>query len=118
MFDVQGPYRVGAVFVAASAVLHLIAPIFGGFAPEALTLFVVGLVYLAIAYGLMLGWRWLAYVTFLLMMAGSVIAIASIWSPGPVPSWVYIGIVVADWLAALSLFFALWRNAPAKQAPT
>ena len=116
MTDMRGPYRSGALFVGISAVLHLIAPVFGGFGTDALTLFVVGFVYAAIAYGLLQGYRWLAYVTFLLMMAGSVVAITGIWALGSVPGWIYAGIVVADWLAVFALFAALWRARPAAAA--
>ncbi|MEL6688814.1 MAG: hypothetical protein AAFP28_00730 [Pseudomonadota bacterium] len=116
MTDMRGPYRTGALFVGISAVLHLIAPVFGGFGTDALTLFVVGIVYMAIAYGLLQGYRWLAYLTFLLMMAGSVVAITGIWGLGPVPGWIYAGIVIADWLAVLALFAALWRSRPSVAA--
>lgn len=112
MIDVQGPYRVGATFVGVSALLHLIARVFGGAAPVSLALFAIGLVYVAMAYGLFQGWRWLAYLTFLVMMGGSIAALTQIWALGPVPGWIYAGIVGANWLAVLALFVPLWRSRP------
>lgn len=109
----NGPYRLGALFIAVSAALHVFAFLVGGFSTDALRLIPVGLVYAVIAYGLTRGWRWLAYVAFIAMMIGGTVALGSLWTPSPVPQWWTIAIIAADWLAALALFVSLWRPAPA-----
>ena len=110
MIDARGPYRLGALFVGISAIFHLVAPVFAGFGEEGTALFVVGLIYLAVAYGLMQGFRWLAYLAFIMLMVGSIFAITNIWSLSPVPGWISSAIVITDWLAVLSLFAALWKS--------
>lgn len=110
MTAAKGPYRIGALFIGLSAFFHLIAPLFAGFSADALNLFVAGLVYISVAYGLMHGLRWLAYLAFIVLMGGSIVAITGIWSLGPVPGWIYPAIVITDWMAVLALFAALWRS--------
>ncbi len=112
MIDVQGPYRIGALFVLVSALLHFLAPVLGGFDVRALSLMPVGALYLVVVYGLLRGWRWLAYLAFLGLFVGGIMAMAYVWTPHPVPSWMFIAIIAADWCAALALFAALWRSAP------
>jgi len=109
MTDARSPYRVGAVFLAISAILHLISPVFAGFAGQALGLFAIGVIYLAAAWGLMQRWRWLAYVVFLVLMIGSIAALTGIWALAPVPGWIYASIFFANWAVAVALFIALWR---------
>jgi glycerol-3-phosphate acyltransferase PlsY len=109
MTDVRKPYRLGAVFLAISAILHLMSPLFAGFNGQAPVLFIVGVVYFAAAWGLMRTWRWLAYVVFVVLMIGSVAALLGVWAQAPVPGWIYAGIFIANWGAVLALFFALWR---------
>ena len=112
MIDAKGPYRVGALFVALSGLVHLLALFVSGFASGALMLVPAGIVYLGFAYGLLQGWRWLAYVVFLLMMVGSLVALSSAWTTPSVPTWIYLTIVALDWLTVLALFGALWRSRP------
>ncbi len=107
-----GPYRSGAFFILVSALLNIFAFVAGGFTSDALMLLPVGFFYIAVGYGLLRGWRWLAYVTFFLVMIGGILALAAIWSASAVPGWWYALIVVSDWLSAAALFPALWRAAP------
>lgn len=109
MKDVRSPYRIGAFFLAISALLHLISPIFAGFAGQAPVLFATGIVYLGAAWGLVQNWRWLAYVVFIVLMIGSIAALAGIWALAPVPGWIYATIFISNWIAILALFVALWR---------
>lgn len=111
MSFLNGPYRLGALFIAISAALHVFAFIVGGFSADALRLTPVGLVYALLAFGLTRGWRWLAYVAFIAMMIGGTVALGSLWAPSPVPQWWTLAIIAADWLAAAALFAALWRPA-------
>ena len=112
MVDAKGPFRAGALFIALSGLVHILALLVSGFASEALVLVPVGIVYLGLAYGLLQGWRWLAYVVFILMMVGSLAPLASAWSTPNVPTWIYLTIFVLDWLTVLALFGALWRSRP------
>ena len=112
MIDAKGPFRTGALFVGLSGILHILAPLVSSFASGALILVPAGLFYLVLAYGLLQGWRWLAYVVFLLMMVGSLVALSSAWTTPSVPTWIYLTIVALDWLTVLALFGALWRSRP------
>ena len=112
MTDPRSPYRTGALFVALSAALHLIAPVISLGARDGLMLLPFGIVYLALAWGLMRGWRWLAYVTFLIMLIGISATMTGIWAISPVPPWIYIAIALANACAAVALFVALWRPRP------
>ena len=112
MIDAKGPYRVGALFVALSGLVHLLALFVSGFASGALVLVPAGIVYLGFAYGLLQGWRWLAYVTFLIMLIGISATMTGIWAISPVPPWIYIAIALAHACAVVALFVALWRPRP------
>lgn len=114
--DLRGPYRVGAFFVLISAVLHLLAPLVGGFHPDALILIPIGALYLAVTYGLLRGWRWLAYLSFFGLAIGGIAALNMIWSASPVPFWWYGLIAAADGLGVIGLFVALWKPAPTPEA--
>jgi predicted membrane channel-forming protein YqfA (hemolysin III family) len=113
MVDAKGPFRVGALFVALSAIVHLIAPFVSRFDSLSLALLPAGLIYLAFAYGLLQGWRWLAYLVFIVMMVGGIASLGMAWSSDPIPTWVFLSFVVLDWLAVFALFGALWRSKPA-----
>ncbi|MEJ6403254.1 hypothetical protein [Yoonia sp. 2307UL14-13] len=109
MPSLSGQYGVGAFFVLISALLHLAALVFGGFSTDAIGLGVAGVVYLIIVAGLTRNMRWLAWITFFLVGIGGSVALSYVWADTTVPTWIFIGIVVADWLAALGLFVALWK---------
>ena len=55
MVDAKGPFRTGALFIALSGLVHILALLVSGFASEALVLVPVGIVYLGLAYGLLQG---------------------------------------------------------------
>ncbi len=109
----QGPYQWAIPFLLLSAALHIVAPLISGFVVEALVLALVGVVYGICAFGLSRGMRWLAHVMYLVLFLGGIFALGNIWSVGPVPGWIYLGIVIANALAVLALFGALWRAPPA-----
>ncbi|MGX9355760.1 hypothetical protein ACS3SW_11575 [Roseobacteraceae bacterium S113] len=102
-----GPFRTGSLALVISAVLHFLAPFTGGFNGQTLALVCVGAVYVALAYGLARGWRWLAYISFLVLFAGMIGAIASIWG-GPAPGWLFAAMVVVNFGGIVALFVALW----------
>ena len=101
------------IFVLVSAALHVIAPLLSGFSSEGLFLVPFGLLYGLIAMGLMRNMRWLAWVTFFILMFGGIFAMASAMSAITVPSWIYSFIAAADWAGAACLFGYLWNPKPA-----
>ena len=102
--------RWGANFTALSAGLHLLALPVSRFSADALILLPFALVYAGFAYGLFRGWRWLAYVVFIVLLVGISLAIARIWANGDVPRWIYMGIAGANILSVTTLFVALWKQ--------
>ena len=102
--------RWGAYFTALSAGLHLLALPVSRFSADALILLPFALVYAGFAYGLFRGWRWLAYVVFIVLLVGISLAIARIWANGDVPRWIYMGIAGANILSVTTLFVALWKQ--------
>ena len=75
------------------------------------TMLVIGLVYAAIAFGLRKEWRWLAWITFFVMLAGMIAAYAGAGTG--LHGWWYLAIALIDLVAAILLFGALWRSKPA-----
>ena len=110
MIRSKGALRWGANFVALSAGLHILALIVGGFSAEALRLLSFGIVYAGFVYGLLLGWRWLAYIVFIVLLTGTSLALSNIWAFGDVPGWLYAAIAVANLLSVIALFGALWQT--------
>jgi len=108
----QGPYRWGALFVLISALLHLAAPIVGGFGGMGATLAIIGLIYLGFSYGLARGHRWLAYIVFVVFFIGLSASLGSLTGNGSIPGWIFAGISLANIMALIALFAALWRPAP------
>ncbi|MEL7179838.1 MAG: hypothetical protein AAFN63_08405 [Pseudomonadota bacterium] len=107
MAKAKGAMRWAANFVGISAGLHLLALVLGRFSAEALQLLPFAIVYAGFAYGLLQGWRWLAYISFIALLIGTSLAIVGIWALGDVPGWAYTGIVMANLLSATTLFVAL-----------
>jgi len=68
--------------------------------------------YAAFSFGLINGMRWVGYIAFIVVFIGLSVAIAGIWSTGPIPGWVFAAITAANVLTILCLFVALWRPAP------
>lgn len=101
--------RIAALALCVSALLHVIAPIFGGFSGPALTLMAVGPVYALFAFGLLRELRWLAYLVFVIVLVGAVTAFIFSYTPGAVPSWLYTSIAVVDLLVLVGLFITLWQ---------
>ena len=110
MINIRGPYQVGATFFLVSAVLHIFAFVVGGFTNDALRLIPIGIVYLGIAYMLMRGSRLTAYIAFVVALVGGIISLFFSFGIAPVPGWWWLLILIADWIAAVGLFLALWRN--------
>ncbi len=105
---VKSPFRVAALFLLLSAVLHLvvIAVSGGGFL---MPMIVGAIMWFVIGAGLQRGLRWLAYVAFLLAMIGGVYAMGVGMGQTGLTQMALFGIMGADWIAAVLLFGALWK---------
>lgn len=110
MTQTKGAMRWGGIFVAVSAALHAVGLIVSGFGALVMPLLVFGVVFAVLAYGLLQGRRWVAYVAFIVALMGLSFAAGNLWSLGAVPAWVFQGIFAANLLAVLALFGALWRT--------
>ena len=105
-------FRFAATFAGLSGVLHVAAPVLSGFASEAWIVVPFGVIYLILAYGLTMGWRWLAWLAFFWSFAGIAGAISQIWSIGGVPAWLFQAILAVNVLLVMGLFARLWRAPP------
>lgn len=105
-------YQTAALFVAISAILHLISPLFAGFSDDVILLFPAGVFYLGVAWGLSKSLRWLAYLTFLILLFGAVFAFSLSFSGTTVPASIYGLIAITDLAALTILFVILWRSKP------
>ncbi len=115
MFRYSKTLGLAALFVLVSAALHILAPLVGGFGWEAIQLVPIGLVYLAIGYYLGRNLRWLAWITFFVMLSGGIFALSGAMGMSDIPGWWYGLIVIADWFAAVMLFGFLWNPKPVAQ---
>ncbi len=102
--------RAAAIPIGISATLHLLAFVVEGFSAFAGAMFVVGIVYLAIAYGLRQGRRWLAWISFFIMLAGMIAAYST--AGYGLHFWWWMAIAIADLIAAIVLFGTLWKSKP------
>ncbi|MCH2191128.1 MAG: hypothetical protein MK188_09415 [Gammaproteobacteria bacterium] len=93
------------IAIAVSGVLHWLAIFTGPAGLSTIALLAIGAVYLAFGYGLNQQKRSLAYLCFIIMLMGSVVALAASFE-----SWAFGLIAVADTSAAIFLFLALWQN--------
>ncbi len=110
MTRTKGPMRWAGIFVALSAVFHIVALIAGGVSSGAQIL-TAAILYGVFAYGLINGIRWVAYAAFIVVFLGLSIAVAGVWSSGPIPGWVFGAISIANLATVACLFIALWRSA-------
>ncbi len=112
MFRYSKTPGLAALFVLVSAALHILAPLVGSFGWEAIQLVPIGLAYVAIGYYLGRNLRWLAWITFFIMLFGGIVALGGAMGMSGVPGWWYALIVIANWLAAAMLFGFLWHSKP------
>lgn len=115
MLNPSSPFSNAVLLIAVSVVLHLvvIAVSGGGFVGPMLA---GALIWAVVAVGLNRGWRWLAYIAFLLALVGGMVAMANAQSTFGLTSLTFWGIVAMDWLAAVALFVAIWRD-PVRPEP-
>jgi hypothetical protein len=108
MVQSRNALRWAANFVALSAGLHILAALISGFSSETMRLLPVVVVFAGFAFGLLQGWRWLAYIVFIVLLIEASFAISNFWANGDVPGWVYVGIAVANFASVVALFAELW----------
>ena len=108
MFMTSKSLGLAALFVFASAALHVFAPVVGGLTSEALSLVPAGIVLVPVALGLLRGMRWLAWIGFFVMLGSGIVALGLAVAVTWVPGWWYAAIMAADWLAAAMLLVHLW----------
>ncbi len=111
--DIEGSafmYKLAALLLQISGVLHFITPLFAGFSDDVMMLLPVGLIYLLLSWGVYRGWRSVGWIAFLVVLPGAVFAFANAYSGTTVPAWIYAAITLADLLAAITLFVILWRS--------
>lgn len=92
--------------------LHILITVLSLFSAASLPMAVVGIAYLAFGWGLSRDWRWLAYLVFIIVSFGAIVAYAMAGSTGFPISAVYWAIMGVDLLVAVTLFLALWRARP------
>ncbi|KNG93381.1 hypothetical protein [Pseudaestuariivita atlantica] len=106
MTDMRGPYAPAALFIALSGVLHLVALPFGAWEAFGLIFVAIAVFYAALAWGLVQGWRWVAWLAFFCMLIGGIGAFSETFAR--IPAWPHWAILLADASAAVLLFRALW----------
>jgi len=95
--------------MAANAVLHLIVPLFVGFGTVGIGMAFIGLVYGGIAWLLLKGTRWAAYLAFLTGLFGTNAALIAL-SATSVPDSLLWLIVLADLAVVVFTFVSIWRR--------
>ncbi|SLN68031.1 hypothetical protein [Roseisalinus antarcticus] len=108
--------KAAARFLMLSAALHLAAAATMGAALASAVLIGAGLLSLGLAAGLSRAMRGLAWLTFLLLPAGTSFAIFLAATPEIGPAPLYWAIAACNICASLGLFAALWRDPPARNA--
>lgn len=104
--------RVAGLFVALSALLHLLAVGLAGFDPAVLILLGAAVLYGLLALGLAQRRFWVAWTALVILLAGAAVAVAEVFGTLPVPTWVFAAIAVTDLAAVVALFGAIWAGRP------
>jgi hypothetical protein len=55
--------------------------------------------------------RWVAYLGFVALFVGLIMAASNLYTVGAVPIWLYTSLAAANLLGVVALFAALWRSA-------
>ena len=102
--------RLAIVGLVVSIAFHLITALFAGFSQLMLQMLVASVIYVGFVMGLMSGRRWVAWIAFLVLPIGLVIATFNATSMDGILATLFWGIVAADVIALLGIFGVLWRN--------
>lgn len=100
--------RQGGCFLLASSGLHVIGWVLSGFSAQGLFLLFPAGLYVLLFAGLARSMMWVAWIAFFCMVIGAAGTFAELYRASAVPAWVLWGIVVADLIAAVLLFAAIW----------
>lgn len=101
---------IAAVFIFISTLLHFAAPLLTGFNAEATPLLIFGVLYAVLGWLVLKNKRWAKWISFFTLLFFGIAAMASYFGSSTIPGWVNLGIWLADWAAAICLFFVLWRD--------
>lgn len=102
--------RLTGYLLMLGGALRVTAFALSGFSHEGPGLAPVGLVFIAMGFGLLRGWRWLAYLTYLVVGIGvSFVIRGFFWTP-VVPGYWLALIIAVDIAVVLSLLVHLWKN--------
>ncbi len=103
-------YERAGLFVMISGLLHLPIFLYTGFAGAGVAMLIIGILWIVIGQTLRnKNPRWLAWLTYLLMLGGILVALIGMGS-GTLPFIWALGIFLADVLAAFFLFKVLWAD--------
>ncbi|MCG6901338.1 MAG: hypothetical protein LJE68_01530 [Rhodobacter sp.] len=102
--------RIAAYLLMLAGALHVVAFVMGGFTYGRMGLAPVGLLFFVMAFGLLRGWRWLAYVTYLGVGIGASFAIKAALNPTEVANWWFYLIIAVDIAVVVVLFGFLWGH--------
>ncbi|MEL6582608.1 MAG: hypothetical protein AAFQ36_02140 [Pseudomonadota bacterium] len=102
--------QTAGYLILLSAALHVVGVVLGSFAPSTWVLLLPAALYAVVYFGLARGWRWLAWLTFFMMLIGAAGALAEALTAVAVPAWVFWAIMATDLSAAVVLFGVLWRS--------
>lgn len=100
---------LAGLFLLISAAAHVIAPVLSGFSGFSLFLAGVGVTYALIALGLRRGMRWLACLTFFIMLIGINVSWAGLGAT-TAPDWLLWIFILADLAVAVFLFRYIWTR--------
>jgi len=102
--------RLAIIPLIASAILHLIGFALAGFVSSSLFLLFPAALYSVLSVGLWRGMTWVAWVTLVCMVGGSIGTVIEFTGPLIAPAPLLVGIILADLFAAGLLIRALWRS--------
>jgi len=98
------------ILMIINALMHFFAFVVAGFNSDTYQFMVVGVIYALIAWGLLRGINWVAYIMFIFALFGSIAAFLAAGN-SPIPSgWLY-AILLLDIVVAVRLFGYLWSKA-------
>ncbi len=103
-------YKLAALAVVLSAIMHFVAFVLGQFKADVLPLAIFGAVYLMFAILLYRERRRTAWLSFFVMLIGMSAALTFINSGTAAPDWVFVAISILNVVSAVFLFFVLWKS--------
>lgn len=110
MRETRSHLLIAGCLLMLTGVLHVIAFFIGGFGYGGKGLAPVGLLFIAMGFGLLRGWRWLAYLTYLVVGIGVSFAVRDLFAATSVPDWWFLLIIAVDVAVVVVLFGFLWRR--------